>query len=73
LTPGCTAAHTVSAFFAARRQDAARRADARCRELHARGEGGFEPAIEGLEPVTNRRELPARRAVQARDRRQDMP
>jgi DNA-binding CsgD family transcriptional regulator len=44
------AAHAASAYIAAGRQDAARRSVARCEELHARGEGGIMPLIDGLDP-----------------------
>jgi DNA-binding CsgD family transcriptional regulator len=44
------AAHAASAYLAAGRPDAARRAADRCYRLHGLGEGGIEPVIEGLEP-----------------------
>jgi DNA-binding CsgD family transcriptional regulator len=44
------AAHAASAYLAAGRQDSARRAADRCHQLHDLGQGGIEPAIEGLEP-----------------------
>jgi DNA-binding CsgD family transcriptional regulator len=44
------AAHAASAFLAAGRQNAARRAATRCHQLHAGGEGGTEPVIDGLDP-----------------------
>ncbi|MBV9337656.1 MAG: helix-turn-helix transcriptional regulator [Solirubrobacterales bacterium] len=43
------AAHAASAFAAAGRQDSARRAATRSRELLARGEGGIPPPIEGVD------------------------
>jgi DNA-binding NarL/FixJ family response regulator len=43
------AAHAASAFARAGQQDSARRAAARCRELHTRGQGGVEPVIEGVD------------------------
>jgi DNA-binding CsgD family transcriptional regulator len=39
----------ASAYLAAGRPDAARRAADRCHRLHGGGEGGIEPVIEGLE------------------------
>jgi DNA-binding CsgD family transcriptional regulator len=44
------AAQAASAYLAAGRQDSARRATARCHQLHAQGEGGTEPVVEGLDP-----------------------
>lgn len=44
------AAQAASAYLAAGRQDSARRTAARCHQLHAQGEGGTEPVIEGLDP-----------------------
>jgi DNA-binding NarL/FixJ family response regulator len=44
------AAHAASAFLAGGRQDAARRAAARCHQLYEAGEGGIVTVIEGLEP-----------------------
>jgi DNA-binding CsgD family transcriptional regulator len=46
------AAHAASAYLAAGRQDAARRAADRCHQLHGLGEAGIEPVIEGLAPGT---------------------
>ena len=43
------AAHAAEAFAAEGRQDSARRAVARCRELHALGEGGWLPPIRGVD------------------------
>jgi DNA-binding CsgD family transcriptional regulator len=43
------AADAAGAFHRAGYQDSARRAAARCRELHARGQGGALPAIVGLD------------------------
>ena len=44
------AAQAATAYLAAGRRDAGRRAAARCHELHGEGEGGIEPEIEGLDP-----------------------
>jgi DNA-binding NarL/FixJ family response regulator len=46
------AADAAALFAAAGRQDSARRAAARARELHELGQGGTPPRIEGLEPGT---------------------
>lgn len=54
------AAHAADAFAAAGRQDSARRAAARCRELHAAGEGGQLPAM--AEPGVAATGLTAREA-----------
>ena len=43
------AAHAAEAFTAAGRQDSARRAAARSRELHEQGQGGVPPAIRGVD------------------------
>jgi ATP/maltotriose-dependent transcriptional regulator MalT len=43
------AAHAATAFARAGRQDSARRAAVRSRELHAHGQGGFAPPIEGVD------------------------
>jgi len=43
------AAHAASAFAAAGRQDSARRAASRSHDLHARGQGGIAPRIEGMD------------------------
>jgi len=43
------AAHAASAFARAGRPDSARRAAARCRELHAHGQSGPAPQIEGVD------------------------
>ena len=43
------AAHAAEAFAAEGRQDSARRAVARCRELHALGEGGWLSPIRGVD------------------------
>jgi DNA-binding NarL/FixJ family response regulator len=43
------AAHAASAFARAGRQDSARRATARSRQLQARGQGGLPPPIEGID------------------------
>ncbi len=43
------AADAAAAFQTAGYEDSARRAAARCRELHARGQGGAMPAIVGLD------------------------
>jgi ATP/maltotriose-dependent transcriptional regulator MalT len=45
------AAHAAEAFAAAGREDSARRAAARCRELHDPAQGGTVPAMPGLEPA----------------------
>jgi len=44
------AAHAASAYLAAGRPDAGRRAAYRCHQLHGLGEGGIEPVIGGLQP-----------------------
>jgi DNA-binding CsgD family transcriptional regulator len=44
------AAHTATAYLATGRADAARRAAARCERLHADGQGGLMPPIDGLVP-----------------------
>jgi DNA-binding NarL/FixJ family response regulator len=54
------AAHAADAFAADGRQDSARRAAARCRELHAAGEGGRLPAM--AEPGVASTGLTAREA-----------
>jgi DNA-binding CsgD family transcriptional regulator len=46
-----TAAGAASLFAQEGRQDSARRAAARARELHALGQGGTPPHLEGLDPV----------------------
>ncbi len=46
------AAHAASAFAAAGRQDSARRAATRCYDLHARGQNGIPPRIEGVDSPT---------------------
>jgi DNA-binding NarL/FixJ family response regulator len=43
-------AQAATAYLAAGYRDAGHRAAARCHELHAEGEGGIEPEIEGLDP-----------------------
>jgi len=43
------AAHAASAFAAAGRRDSARRAATRSHDLHARGQGGIPPRIEGMD------------------------
>ena len=45
------AAHAAEAFAAAGREDSARRAAARCRELHDPAQGGSLPAMPGLDPA----------------------
>jgi DNA-binding CsgD family transcriptional regulator/tetratricopeptide (TPR) repeat protein len=44
------AAHAATAFATRGRNDSARRAAARCQELHDGCEGAIQPLIEGLEP-----------------------
>ncbi|MBV9196827.1 MAG: helix-turn-helix transcriptional regulator [Solirubrobacterales bacterium] len=46
------AAHAASAFAREGRQDSARQAAARCRELIAPGQGGIAPPIEGVDTAT---------------------
>jgi len=43
------AAHAAEAFAAEGRQDSARRAATRCRELHGRGQGGRLPEMRGID------------------------
>ena len=43
------AAHAAEEFAEEGRQDSARRAAARCRDLHAQGSGGFMPEIRGID------------------------
>jgi DNA-binding CsgD family transcriptional regulator len=43
------AAHAASAFARAGREDSARRTAVRCYELHAQGQGGSLPLIEGID------------------------
>jgi DNA-binding NarL/FixJ family response regulator len=45
------AADAASAFARAGRQDSARRAAARSHELHARGQGGLAPPVDGVDTV----------------------
>ena len=45
------AAHAAEAFAADGREDSARRAAARCRELHDPDQGGTLPAMPGLDPA----------------------
>ena len=45
------AAHAAEAFAAEGRDDSARRAAARCRELHVPDQGGTLPAMPGLDPA----------------------
>jgi DNA-binding CsgD family transcriptional regulator len=44
------AAHTASAHIAAGHQEPARRATARCQQLHDGSQGGIMPVIDGLDP-----------------------
>jgi DNA-binding CsgD family transcriptional regulator len=46
------AAHASEAFAAEGREDSARRAAARCRDLHALGEGGSLPEIRGIDATS---------------------